>query len=190
MNARMLKACSRRGASLALATSLLVLSHGKGASADVSSWAFVGGGALSVEQPEHERELGSFLLVETGLGTPPSSPIVLGGLFRLAGLFGDGVDLGLSARAATSGFVTGGFGLALDAGPYQRLWGVKSTGGHAALVFGAPWGINLSIQGGLGSNDARHFGAALGLDFARLTVYRLTGESWMPNPNPAYRPTK
>jgi hypothetical protein len=26
------------------------------------------------------------------------------------------------------------------------------------------------------------------LDFARLTVYRLSGESWLPNPHPAYRP--
>jgi hypothetical protein len=26
------------------------------------------------------------------------------------------------------------------------------------------------------------------LDFARLTVYRLSGESWFPNPHPAYRP--
>jgi hypothetical protein len=84
--------------------------------------------------------------------------------------------------------VTGGFGLALDVGPYRRFWGDGSTGGQAALVLGAPWGITLSVGGGLGTNDARLFGATLGLDFARLTVYRLAGENWFLNPHPAYRP--
>jgi hypothetical protein len=56
------------------------------------------------------------------------------------------------------------------------------------VVLGAPWGINLSLGGGMGSNDARQFGATLGVDFARLTVYRLAGENWFPNPHPAWRP--
>ena len=55
-------------------------------------------------------------------------------------------------------------------------------------MLGAPWGITLSLGGGLGTNDARQYGATLGVDFARLTVYRLSGENWFPNPRAAYRP--
>lgn len=158
------------------------------ASADVSSWVYLGSGATSIEQRGLPRRLAPSIAVEAGMGTPPTNALVLGGMFKLLGLVGDGADLGLSLRLATRGFVTGNFGLALDAGPYQRFWGEGSTGGQAALVLGAPWGITLSLGGGLGSNDARQVGATLGLDFARLTVYRLSGESWFPNPHPAYRP--
>lgn len=158
------------------------------ASADVSSWIYLGSGATSIEQRGLPQRLAPSIAVETGMGTPPDKSIVVGGMFKLLGLVGDGADLGLSLRLATRGFVTGNFGLALDAGPYQRFWGDGSTGGQAALVLGAPWGITLSLGGGLGSNDARQLGATLGLDFARLTVYRLSGESWFPNPHPAYRP--
>jgi hypothetical protein len=158
------------------------------ARADVSSWAYVGSGVSSLEQRGLERRLDPSIALETGLGTPPSNTIVVGGLFKLLAQLGDGADVGLSLRLATRGFVTGRFGLALDAGPYQRFWGDGSTGGQAALVLGAPWGITLSVGGGVGSNDARQLGATLGLDFARLTVYRLSGENWFPNPHPAYRP--
>jgi len=171
--------------SLALA---LTLAHSAQARADVSSWMYVGGGASSLEQRGLERKLDPTLSLETGMGTPPTSRLVVGGMFKLLAFFGDGADLGLSLRLASRGFVTGRFGLALDAGPYQRFWGEGSTGGQAALVLGAPWGITLSLGGGLGSNDARQLGATLGLDFARLTVYRLSGENWFPNPHPAYRP--
>jgi hypothetical protein len=165
-----------------------VLAHTAPARADVSSWAYFGTGVSSLEQRNLERRVNPTLAIETGLGTPPTSPLVVGGLFKLSALFGDGADLGLALRVANRSFVTGGFGLALDAGPYQRFWGDGSTGGHAALVLGAPWGITLSVGGGLGTNDARLFGATLGLDFARLTVYRLAGENWFLNPHPAYRP--
>jgi hypothetical protein len=158
------------------------------ARADVSSWAYVGSGPSSLEQQGLDRHVDPTLAIETGLGTPPTSTLVVGGLFKLSALFGDGADLGLALRVANRSFVTGGFGLALDAGPYQRFWGDGSSGGQAALVLGAPWGITLSVGGGIGTNDARMFGATLGLDFARLTVYRLAGENWFQNPHPAYRP--
>ena len=158
------------------------------AHADVSSWAYVGSGVSSVQQQGLDRHVDPTLAIETGLGTAPSRSLVVGGLFKLSALFGDGADLGLALRVANRSFVTGGFGLALDAGPYQRFWGDGSTGGQAALVLGAPWGITLSVGGGIGTNDARLFGATLGLDFARLTVYRLAGENWFPNPHPAHRP--
>jgi hypothetical protein len=165
-----------------------VLLHSGAASADVSSWVYVGSGAASVEQRGLSRRTDPTLAIEAGMGSTPAKPLVVGGMFKVLTLFGDGADLGLSLRLATRGFVTGKFGLALDAGPYRRFWGEGSTGGQAALVLGAPWGITLSVGGGLGSNEAQQIGATLGLDFARLTVFRLSGENWFPNPHPAYRP--
>lgn len=170
-----------------LGTLALLLSAGR-ARADVSSWAYVGGGATTLKQHNLELKVDPTLAIETGIGTAPSHPLVVGGMFKLQALFGNGADLGVSLRLATRGFVTGNFGLALDAGPYRRFWGAGSSGGQASLVVGAPWGITLSLGGGVGTNDARQFGATLGIDFARLTVYRLTGENWFPNPHPAYRP--
>jgi len=158
------------------------------ARADVSSWAYVGSGISSLKQKNLELRVDPTLAIETGIGTAPKHPVIVGGMFKLQALFGDGADLGVSVRVATRSFVTGNFGLALDAGPYQRFWGEGSSGGHGSLVLGAPWGITLSVGGGIGTNDARQFGATLGLDFARLTVYRLAGEEWFPNPHPAYRP--
>lgn len=158
------------------------------ARADVSSWAYVGSGLSSLKQRNLELRVDPTLAIETGVGMSPKHPVIVGGMFKLQALFGDGADLGLSLRVATRSFVTGNFGLALDAGPYQRFWGEGSSGGQASLVLGAPWGITLSVGGGIGTNDARQYGATLGLDFARLTVYRLAGEDWFPNPRPAYRP--
>lgn len=183
---------SRRAARLACSVSLLGagLSYAPSARADVSSWAYAGLGATYLEQKGLKLELDPTLAIETGMGTSPSNTLVVGGMFRFATFFGNGTDLGLSLRVATQGFVTGRFGLALDVGPYQRFWGQGSTGGSGALVLGAPWGITLSAFGGLGTNDARHYGATLGIDFARLTVYRLSGQNWFPNPHPAYRPAQ
>jgi hypothetical protein len=86
------------------------------------------------------------------------------------------------ARGATRGFVQGGFGLALDVGGYERLWGQKSSGGIAALSLGAPWGLTLSATGGMGTHDTRFASVTLGIDFARLTIYRTTGTRWFMNP--------
>jgi hypothetical protein len=158
------------------------------ARADVASWIYVGGGATWLEQDGLSSRVAPTMAIETGIGTPATNPLTVGGMFKITTLFGEGADLGLALRVASRGFVTGGFGLALDAGPYQRFWGEGSTGGHAALVLGAPWGITLSVGGGFGTNDARQLGATLGLDFARLTVHRLAGENWFQNPHPAYRP--
>lgn len=167
---------------------LAALAATEQARADVSSWAYVGGGMTSLKQKNLELKVDPTLAIETGIGSAPRHPLVVGGMFKLQALFGNGADLGISLRLATRSFVTGNFGLALDAGPYQRFWGEGSTGGQASLVLGAPWGITLSLGGGMGSNDARQFGATLGVDFARLTVYRLAGENWFPNPHPAWRP--
>ncbi|HYQ14986.1 MAG TPA: hypothetical protein VEQ58_04500 [Polyangiaceae bacterium] len=158
------------------------------ARADVSSWAYVGSGASAFEQRQQKLKVDPTLAIEAGMGTAPSQRIVVGGLVKFQTFFGDGTDLGLALRVASQGFVLGRLGLALDVGGYHRGWGEGSNGGQAALVFGGPWGLTLSVGGGVGSHDARQIGATLGIDFARLTVYRQSGLNWFPNPHPAYRP--
>jgi len=114
--------------------------------------------------------------------------LIFGGLFSWEPHFGYGSDLSLSLRTATRSYVNGGLGLALDLGPYQRFWGESSVGGAGTLWLGAPWGVSLGVGGSVGSHEARSFSAILGIDFARLTVYRNTGTSAFLNPFPAYRP--
>lgn len=157
------------------------------ARADVSSWLYLGGGPSWLTTADG-TDGHPGLQMETGLGTPPADMLAVGGLFRVHTHFTRGTDLALLARLATHGFVNGGWGVALDAGGYQRWWEEGSTGLLGSLVLGAPWGITLSATAGFGTNDQRLYSGTLGIDLARLTVYRRTGESWWKNPFPAYRP--
>jgi hypothetical protein len=141
-----------------------------------------------LEQEDTELETQPMFQLETGLGSPPSDALIVGGLGRMQTHFGQGTDLGLAVRLALHGFVNGDWGGAIDLGGYQRWWETGSTGVTGALVLGAPWGITLSLGTHFGTNDARGYTAALGIDLARLTVYRRTGSSWWKNTFPAYRP--
>ena len=170
-----------------LPCALTLLLGARSAHADVSSWAFVGGGVSRLEQNALSARTVSSMRLQAGLGTDPSHPFVLGGLLSLEPHFGYGSDLALSLRSATRGYVNGGFGLALDLGGYERFWGQGSAGGTSTLWLGAPWGISLGAGGSFGSHDAHGYSAILGIDFARLTVYRNTGTSWFMNPFPADR---
>lgn len=172
-----------------VALSVGLLLRARAARADVSSWAFVGGGGSQLHQQALSSRTVATMRVQFGIGSDPSHPFVLGGLFSFEPNFGYGSDLALLLRGATRGYVNGGFGLALDAGPYERFWGERSVGGESMLWLGAPWGVGLGLGGSLGSHDADGFSAILGIDFARLTVYRNTGTSWFPNPFPPYRAT-
>jgi hypothetical protein len=166
---------------------LAVLVFSSPARADVSSWVSVAAGATMLED-RIGRSTAPTLELKTGIGTPPLGDfLAMGGLFQLQTHFGNGIDLGLVARFATKGYVLGDFGIALDLGGYQRFFGEHSRGGLGALVLGAPWGLFLSAGGGLGTDDERHGGLVLGIDFARLTVYRDVGTSHFPNPHPAFR---
>ncbi|HET9931623.1 MAG TPA: hypothetical protein VFQ35_13075 [Polyangiaceae bacterium] len=147
------------------------------ARADVSSWAYAGLGPGFLRDDRQRLTL----QLDAGIGTPPAT-LVVGGVFRAQPYFKSGTDLALLARVATRGDVQGGFGLALDAGGYERFWGRHSEGGLAALNLGAPWGITLSVTGGMGTHDERFASFTLGFDFARLTVYRTTGTNWFSNP--------
>jgi len=167
---------------------LVLLCSAEPAHADVSSWAFVGGGVSQLAQNSLSSSTAPAMRVHFGMGTDPSHPLVLGGVFSWEPLFGHGSDISQSLRLATRGYVNGALGLALDLGPYERFWGERSVGGAGTLWLGAPWGICLGLGGSVGSDDARSFSAIIGIDFARLTVYRNTGTSVFPNPFPAYRP--
>lgn len=166
-----------------LVLSVLVLSAP--ARADVSSWVSAAAGATVLED-RAGRSTAPTLELKTGIGTPPGF-LSVGGLFQLQTHFGKGTDLGLVARFATRGYVLGDFGVALDLGGYQRTFGEYSRGGLGALVLGAPWGLFLSAGGGIGTEKERHYGLVLGVDFARLTVYRDVGTDYFPNPLPAFR---
>jgi hypothetical protein len=171
---------------LPAALSALTLAVAKPARADVSSWASIAAGPTYLDDGETKRWVPS-LQFESGIGTPPSGPLAVGVLFHVETHFGLGTDFALLSRVATRGFVLGDWGAAIDLGGYERFWGRGSAGGLGKLVLGAPWGLELGVGGGFGTNDQRDFGVTLGIDFARLTIFRTVGENWFPNPYPAYR---
>lgn len=101
--------------------------------------------------------------------------------------FGEGTDFALLVRGASHGYANGDWGLAVDAGVLQRWWGEGATGGTGTLSLGAPWGLGLALNGMMAKGQ-RGMSAVLGIDLARLTVYRRSGNSWWKNSFPAYRP--
>jgi hypothetical protein len=174
---------------LALSAAAALSGLARPAQAEVSSWASVSSGPTWLDAggyPSRGFETVGSLTMQAGMGTSPATKFIGGGLFHLQTHFGKGTDLGLLGRVATQGFVLGNWGAALDLGGYARFWGDGSEGALGYLSLGAPWGITLSAGGGLGTNDARQFGVLLGVDFARLTVFRSSGTQWFPNPYPGY----
>jgi hypothetical protein len=173
------------GATLA---ALGALSAAPDARADVSSWLYAGTGATHLESDAEQGRLRMTLDLSTGMGSPPSGSLIVGGLLRSQTHFSDGTDLALLLRLATHGFANGEWGVALDGGGFQRFWGTGSEGWTGALVLGGPWGLTLDGVASFGSGGATSLGATLGLDLARLTVYRRSGSSWWKNEFPAHRP--
>src|SRR5262245_40214229 len=142
----------------ALIPAALLLRAGD-ASADVSGWTQVGGGALGWKGgADQDLTASAIMTADVGVGTSPRAPFIFGGYFRVMPLFGEGVDLALSARFATSGFQTGYVGFAFDAGAYQRFWGIESTGFIGQVVLGGPLGLQLAAIGMGGSEEAFGFG--------------------------------
>ena len=173
---------------LAFIAPVALLSWSGSAHAEVTSWFFAGGGPSWLSQKKSSYELEPTLQLDMGVGTQPSGDVVIGALARSSTYFGRGTDLGLALRASTGGFARGDWGIALDAGAYKRWWGMESAGPLASLQLGAPYGLQLSFNGAMGNDDHRTFGVMFGIDFLRLTVYRLGGEQWWTNPRPAWRP--
>lgn len=124
---------------------------------------------------------------DLGVGTTPEAAVILGGLFRLTPLFGEGSDLALTLRGATRGFQAGTFGVALDAGAYQRFWGAGSQGFVGGATLGLPLAIQIGVQAHVGTDDAFGVAALAGVDLVRLTIYRQSLLEWWPNPRPAPR---
>lgn len=184
--ARGRRVCTGLTVAVSAAAALSVTLSARQANADVSSWAFVGGGVSRLEQASLTAKNVGSMRIHFGLGSDPSHALIVGGLFSLEPHFGYGSDLALSVRTASRGYANGDFGLALDLGGYERFWGPRSAGGTGTLWLGAPWGICLGLGGSLGRDDARQVSAIIGIDFARLTVYRTTGTSWLMNPFPPH----
>jgi hypothetical protein len=159
------------------------------AAADVSSWIFAGGGVTQVGKFSSSGLQAPTLRLATGMGTEPSKPFVIGGLLKLDTIFGQGSDLTAALRLADYGFVNGNWGIAVDLGGLARFWGPTDIyGGSVTLIGGGPWGLQLELGGLLATHDTQGFSAILGIDLARLTVYRQSGKSWWKNTFPAVRP--
>jgi hypothetical protein len=173
---------------MAAAACLAALTAAGQARADVSSWLYAGTGASMLSQQKGSYEVKPTLQFDLGMGTPSSRSVVVGGLFRMVPYLGKGTDLALVARIASQGYALGTWGVALDAGGYQRWWGPGSQGFTGSVMLGAPWGLTLALNAGLGAEQDRTFGAIIGVDLLRLTVHRLGGEAWWANPRPAWRP--
>ena len=167
----------------------------RAAHADVSSW-FTGGGGYGVARSESrgEYDRATALSFSIGVGTTPTSGVVVGGLVRTTTYFTLGTDLDLSARIATGGFARGQWGFAFDVGPGWRSWARRSDYGgfplHAMIVGGAPWGLQLGIGANLlnldGGTSSQGAIALLEIDLLRLTVMRQgSTDRWWENPSPA-----
>lgn len=183
MRRRLWSSRTARSAPLVVAPVLLAVAPAR---ADVSSWLGVGVGHGWVADEGASRR-GATLQLLTGMGSPPSGVVAVGGLLRLDTHFGLGSDLSLPLRVATRGFVNGDYGLALDGGVLFRTFGSRRVGPTGALWVGGPWGLQLGATGFRAAGDETLL-VLLGVDLARLTVYRTTGERWWRNPFPAYRP--
>src|SRR5690606_21406994 len=106
----------------------------KPAQADVSSWMYVGGGASQLSAPDAGDSQQAVLQLDTGFGTAPTNPLVLGFAAKTLTHFGQGTDLGLALRTTTRGYSLGDWGAALDLGGLQRFWGPESASLLAASL--------------------------------------------------------
>lgn len=176
----------RRAASfsLALGLSLLVV---RSAHAEISSWLYlgVGGAGLSGNRIGSPRVAAQ---LDTGVGSSPHRPIIVGAGVRMQPYFGEAVDFAAYLRGATQGYVTGQFGVAVDAGAYSGAGASRTSGFLGTLNVGIPWGIVASGSYAMADQGEKAVTVTLGVDFLRLTVFRLSGEKQWPNVMPAYRP--
>lgn len=171
-----------------LAPLLLASLWPSSAQAEVTSWLSIGGGASRVELAGGSSPLRFQLPTNIGVGLQPSLPIIVGVGVKLHPYFGEGVDYGAYLRAATQGYALGGFGVALDGGGYLRSFDNEASGLMGILNLGIPWGGVISLNYSRSSEGQQTIGATVGIDFLRLTVYRLSGEQQWPNARPAWRP--
>ncbi len=168
----------------------LALLTSPSARADVSSWLEVGGGLGFLGHPGFHRGTDSVLRLGTGMGSNPLSPIIVGGMLRTDTWFDHGTDLSLALRVTERGFVAGDWGAALDIGGLSRFWGDTVHGGVGTLTLGAPFGLQLSTSYLMARSKERALSVLFGIDLARLTIYRRSGDNWWRNPLPLDRPAR
>lgn len=169
------------------ASTLAVWTTAEVAQADASSWLHIGGGGLAWQGEGDDFKFSPSMALDLGVGTDPAADYIFGGLFRVSPVFDHGADLGLAARFCNRGFQTGPLGFAIDLGAYQRFWGATSSGFWGQASLGGPLGLQLSVLGAAGSNEAVAFGGSLGVDLARFITFRETLLDWWPNPHPEDR---
>jgi hypothetical protein len=158
------------------------------ASADPCGWAHAGAGVMGWQQGEEGTlQATPTMAIDFGVGSNPEWPVIAGGLVRLQPYFGFGTDLAWMARVALGGFQSDLFGIAIDAGVYERIWGEGSTGFVGEAVLAAPLGLELTAMGTYGTGKAYGFGGTLGIDFVRLVQGRAHLLEWWPNPHPEDR---
>jgi hypothetical protein len=168
------------------------------ARADATGWASISGGAAikqgdvvldegSVPSGDDGGQVAPQLQFDAGVGTTPSAPFIVGGLFRISPTLGQRTDFAVMARVATHGFQTGPFGLALEAGGYARADDEASVGFVGGAVLGGPLGVQLTVLASVGTTDEYGGAALLGLDLLRLTIYREDLLDYWPNPLPPER---
>lgn len=176
----------RRVASFVVAFGCSLLAA-RSARAELSSWLYlgVGGAGLSGNRITSPRVAGQ---LDTGVGSSPHRAVVVGVGARMQPYFGEAVDFAAYLRGATQGYVTGRFGVALDAGAYAGAGATRTTGFLGTLNVGLPWGVVASGSYAQADQGEKAVTVTLGVDFLRLTVYRLSGEKQWPNVLPAYRP--
>lgn len=167
---------------------LLALAIPRQAHAEASSWLSVAGGAASTQTDGHSAAWRGVMPFNLGVGTTPSQALILGLGFRMTPVFQEGFDFGTYVRGANQGYVVGGFGLALDVGVFAHKFGDGSSGLYGAVNLGLPWGGVVTALLERGSNSYQSVGATVGIDFLRLTVYRLSGRQEWPNVRPAWEP--
>jgi hypothetical protein len=178
----------RRSSLVAFASLLLLPLAARTARADVSSWLFLGAGPSGLYRSGASASYAASMQLDAGMGSTPKAPIAVGGLARVQTRFGDGTDAGLFVRTATGGFVRGNWGGALDLGGFGRFWGKTSPGYAGSVSLGGPWGLTVGLDAAHATSGGSTFAAVLGIDLARMSVYRTTGLDWLPNPFPSPRP--
>jgi hypothetical protein len=87
--------------------------------------------------------------------------------------FSVGTDVALLGRISFGLFPGGGFGGAIEVGPYLRVNDPHSVGALGEIIVGVPWGFQLSLWGEYGTYENRAIGATAGFDFARFVHYAI-----------------
>jgi hypothetical protein len=161
--------------------------------AEPTTWLAFGGGYGSAENGFTSQRKSSGLYSQLiGVGTTPTNPWVIGGVFRTATFMGLGTDISLATRIATGRFARGDWGAALDLGVTGRFWKDQAYGHlpfSPVLTLGAPYGAELAIGAQLAdvsgdSPKASSFFVVFEIDLLRLTAMR-SGDTTKYWPSPS-----